>query len=136
MLLGRPEAAMQLDIAEFGDRHGHFPGLKRLGFQRTPGISGPPAGPQPDKNHIRGSPGGGHSSSRPEWRGGETLLQAFDRNVRVEKTAESAVDEQTAGNAELHVAQVLDPDPGGHAKCQNDESRPVPVHHHQRTDSA
>jgi len=62
--------------------------------------------------------------------GGEGLFEVLDGDVGIEEAAESAVDEEAAGDAELQVAQVLDSDPGDQAENHDDQPGSAAIHHH------
>jgi hypothetical protein len=133
VLLGRAETAVQLNVASIRDGNGDFPGLQGLRFDALAEFLAGYLDLNPREaelaiaalEDIPGIVGSGG--------GGQAFLEALDGDVGVEEPAESAVDEEAAGDAELDVTQVLDADPGGHAKRQDDEPRHIPVHRHQGT---
>jgi hypothetical protein len=122
MLLGRAEAAVQFDVAMFGDWDNNHPGLYGLGFEGF-GVS---VGTYLDINSIEAEVTINATEDTPAilgcLGGCEALFKVLDGDVRVEKASEGSIDKQPACDAELNVAEVLDTDPRGEAKRRNDQT--------------
>src|ERR1700722_743395 len=123
VLLRGAKAAMELDVALFRDRKRYFPGPQGPRFRALAELLPSHLHIDPVKAEF--------AMSAPQYvpailgcRGcGEALFQVFDRDVRIEKPAKGAVNEQAASDTELDVAQVLNADPGAHTKREDDEAR-------------